>query len=48
MKKFFALMVMAAMTVSMIGCGETKKADPKPADTPAAGTTDKPAETPKM
>jgi predicted small lipoprotein YifL len=39
MKKFFSLMVIAAMCVSFVGCGDTK---PKPAPAP----TDKPADTP--
>ncbi len=43
MKKFFSLMVIAAMSVTMVGCGEKKK-DPAPA--PATTPTDKPADKP--
>lgn len=35
MKKFFSLMVIAALSVTMVGCGDKKKEEPKPA-APAA------------
>ena len=41
MKKFFSLMVIAALSVSMVGCGDKPK--DKPADKPAAGDAAKPA-----
>jgi len=42
MKKFFSLMVIAALSVTMVGC---KKEDPKPATpAPADKPADKPAE----
>lgn len=47
MKKFFSLMVIAAMSVTMVGCGEKPK--DKPADKPAeTKPADKPAEPAKM
>ena len=43
MKKFFSLMVIAAMSVSMVGCGDKKPATPPAGDkAPAAD----PAKTP--
>ena len=48
MKKFFSLMVIAALSVTMVGCGDKKPAaDPKaaPATTPAADPA-KPADAP--
>lgn len=47
MKKFFSLMVIAAMSATMVGCGEKPK--DKPADKPAeTKPADKPAEPAKM
>jgi hypothetical protein len=51
MKKFFSLMVIVAMSVSMVGCGDTKKPADKPATPPAAdapkdGGTTPPADAP--
>jgi len=46
MKKFFSLMVIAAMSISMVGCGDKKKEEPKKDAAPAAPADAKPADAP--
>ena len=40
MRKLFALLAIVGLGVSIIGCGDAKKADKKPAETPAAPAPD--------
>jgi hypothetical protein len=42
MRKLFALLAIVVLGISVIGCGETKKADKKPAETPAPTSTEAP------
>jgi len=39
MRKLFALLAIVGLGISVIGCGETKKTDKKPAETPAPAAT---------